>query len=192
VSETPLCKYYPTTTFESPIRTIGERYREQRPNNFPGPGGYNPTPIIPKIPAYSLTGPKYRDDWLIDVKDTPSPDSYGPKAGIRDLPGWSIGTKSRAGTLARPRKPFFALGEFLVRLPDDVSVAEARRFADAHPDLKEVVGFVVAMVHQKRPSDPIDFLRKFFEERKAERRPKRNDDDELSRLIVHFGALRNL
>jgi hypothetical protein len=186
----PLCSFYPDTTFDRPQRAISERYKEPPPNGVPGPGKYDPTPIAARNPSYSLAGPKYRDEWLVDVKNSPAPDCYNPVKPKRELPRWSIGERSRPGRSALNRKEVFALGQFLVRLPEDMTVEEARAFSEKHPELRDTVNMVLSLVQDEKPDEPVEYLREFFQDRQKERKDVKKEGNEPGRLIVHYGTLR--
>jgi hypothetical protein len=147
--------------------------------------------MLPRNPAFSLSGPKFRDDWLIDTKDSPSPGQYDPKGPRRLLPPWSLGEKSREGKAkAESPKLLFPVGAFLVKLDDTVTMDEARAYAASHPDLAHVVREIFELILATKPDSPIEALRDQFEDIKAQMDDQDGDDDPLAKLLADFQKMR--
>jgi hypothetical protein len=190
LSSAPNCSYEPSLSFERPHHSIGARFSEPHPRQIPGPGQYSPAFVLPRTPAFSLSGPKYRDEWLIDTKGSPSPDRYDPRKPLRVMPPYSIGEKSREGPSKLEARKVIAIGSFFVQLDDTITVEEARAYAKSHPDLTDVLRDIFEFVIYMKPVDPLGKLRGRFERLKRERLGENADDNPLTRLLAEFAKER--
>jgi hypothetical protein len=186
------CRYLPSATFEAPARNIGKRPREPRPSGVPGPGAYSPgCAALVRNPAYSFSGPKFRDDWLVDTKASPSPDQYTPTCPRTVMPHWSLGGKSRPGSrVVTDTRDVFAIGNFLVKLDASVPLAAARGYAEQHPELRVLVQELLDAVLHEKPEKPIELIRERFEREKSRRPKRREDTDPIERLLRRYARNR--
>jgi hypothetical protein len=152
----------------SQLSTRSHRIQAKAPpvkiDNFPSPEQYCPKVVLPRAPAYPLSGPKIRDEWMIDTKCTPAPDSYNPHKPQRVMPHYSIGHRSRLGV--KPTTPF-AIGTFIVKLDETVTVKEARAYLDKHPELGDWIERILDMALCTRPEAPMEVINRYFEAEKA-------------------------
>jgi hypothetical protein len=136
-------------------------------------------------PACGLYGPKSRDEWLIDRKNTP-PNKHSPKHPATSAPMYTIGYKSRTD-----QKKFvpFGVGCFVVRLYEGVTVAQARRYLIDHPKLKDVVETIFELVLREKPEDPLGCLRAYFEGVGEQVTTKRQPSDPYEQFMAMCGEL---
>jgi hypothetical protein len=142
----------------------------EKPEPGPGPQKYTPKAVLPRAPAYPLSGPKVRDDWMVDTKCSPSPNFYRPHKPESTMPFYSIGYRSRLG--AKPTTPF-AIGTFIAKLDDGISVNQAKRYLKRHPEFADFVDDLLNTVLEERSEDPIQFISDHFAALKAEQESKR-------------------
>ncbi|OHS93573.1 hypothetical protein TRFO_40160 [Tritrichomonas foetus] len=187
VYDTPNCNYLPPISFDKPRISIAPKVNEIKAPIVPGPGAYNPSKslTLPRNPAFSLTGPKYRDDWLNDTIQSPPPDQYAPKKVEKHMPYFTIGNRSRTKAgIKRNQLTVFPIGPFFVRLDDSITVREARNYCHSHPELKEIVTEIFDLISNVHPNDPKMALANYFLQ--FEKKKERPDNPFESKLIVHY------
>ena len=169
--ETPSPSYFNVSCFSKPKISIGSRREEKPLNNNPSPTAYKiiEDQVYPRSPAYTLSGPLYRDDWITSTDETPSPGDYNPHRPVTLIPSWTLGKRSR---YSKKRKVIekltpFAVGSFVVKLDSFVTVEEAQVYVESHPEIKSVVNEIFEVIYEAKPSNPIQFLTNYFLSQKS-------------------------
>ena len=192
--DSPGCSYTAPSQLSKRAHRIGDKakpfYYDALKNNTPGPERYTPKDThMATAPQCQLLGPRYRADWLLDNAETPAPGLYNPRrVSEKRAPQFSIGQKSRR---RKTRGTPFAIDQVIVNLESDISVEEAREYVVKHPQLKRVLREIISVLRQRKPPDPLDFLRKYFEDEKRKMNEKAEVGDELDlkRIIVHLARV---
>lgn len=191
-SDAPPCSFYPSVSFEKPRFTIASKIKEPKPNGVPGPGKYDPKPVmLPRQPAFSLTGPKYRDDWLVDTIQTPSPDYYNPQKPMKSMPYYTIGGRSRSRNAIKAQHLVYAIDTFLFKLDNTLTIEEVKDYVNKHKIIKNIIHEIFETVYEAKPDDPLKFLREHFESVRTETASIKKTPSSKSgkpKLIVHFAS----
>jgi hypothetical protein len=201
INDTPAPSYLPET-FNPPRRkakVISCQKRRKR-EKYPGPCTYNPgMNDLPKAPAFSLFGQPERDDWLTKQPaiTSPAPGEYDPQPPKRSFVGWSIGEKSRRGKSRKQSKngPVFAVGTFLVKLGEDISLNDARSYVSDHPEFRVVVEEILQLVYRDYPDDPLQAIRDEYRrvlEEGEKKVKKRETEKEPGFVLFHFRDPRDI
>ena len=166
IVDSPSPSYFNTSCFAKPKISIGSKIPQKPLNNNPGPSAYkiNEEQAYPRSPAYTLSGPQYRDDWITTHQETPSPGDYNPHRPVTLIPSWTLGKRSR---YSKKRKVFeeltpFAVGTFVVKLDSSIPVEEAQAYVENHPELKTLIHDIFKAIYESKPSNTKQFLTDFF------------------------------
>ena len=167
VIDSPGPNYVPSSEVDMQrSHVIASRHIPKPPEVTPGPGAYTPKPL--KRAPMIVLGPKPRYDWM-EGEDTPGPGHYDPREALdrtigASLSGHVSGRRSRANSaMAFGGGDLLAIDQIIVRLSKIGEPAETRRYAAKHPELKDIVREIFAMVLDRKPQNPLEMLREEYE-----------------------------
>ncbi|OHS94727.1 hypothetical protein TRFO_39076 [Tritrichomonas foetus] len=173
INDSPGPSYVPQSTLSVQAHKITNRINLTKIEDVPGPGKYEPkNPGVNKAPAYSVQGPKKRDEWMT-IQKNPAPTDYSPKVKVtmKKEPQWTIGKKSRRSKRRKnpnpPKSRFIALENFVIPLGIEADAEEEKKYIDEHPAVRKIVQEIMELVRKERPDQPLDLIRKHFEQFKT-------------------------
>lgn len=165
-SNTPGPSYTPPSTIKCNGHKILSRTKILHEIEFPPPGSYDPTDYtLPRSPAYSIKGPKHRDDWLLDHMNTPGPGQYTPLSTFGSPPktAMTFGKRSRKGK----RKPMdlentLVIDKVTVRLENVPDPENCRKYVIKHQSLKALINELFTVILEAKPDKPVEFIQTYF------------------------------
>lgn len=171
VIESPGPNYLPSSSLSVRAHKIGgNRKPEVIDRSAPPPGTYTPKhPGESTAPRYTFSGPSSRDQWL-NIEGKPGPSDYRPKTTLieKRVPEWTIGERSRRSNRRKhpnpPKSRFFGVDRFVIPLDMTADLDAEWSYIDTHPDLREVIKWVMNRIMDEKPMNPVAFMKKLFVE----------------------------
>lgn len=160
----------PPSTLSTRSHKIELRMPIKRDFETPGAGEYSPKdPAEKHRPEYQFSGPKRRDNWLdSDTHRNPGPSHYRPKVKVtqKKEPEWTIGEKSRRSSRRKhpnpPKSRFFGVDRFIVPLDASENLDADWKYIDSHPDIRDLIHFLMDRIIREKPEDPVGFIREYY------------------------------
>ena len=174
--ESPGPNFMPPSTLSTSGHKICEKKEEEKTSNMftPGPGTYDPNRVdLERAPAYYLSGPSSRDDWLKDKMKRPGPGKYSPSVKFltqsQPIPSYLFGDKSRKKKRSNPP---IAIDRCLIRLEPGMDRDKCIAYLEKHSDIKDFIAELMDELIYFKPPDPVAYLREKFGEQKEKRDAK--------------------
>jgi hypothetical protein len=148
---------------------IEPQNRDTAPNL--GPGLYDPqlSALTPDRP-HSMLGPGERSRWMEDRRCFPGPGAYQTslKETLKRGPQWTIGRKSRRSRrdknwIPNQTRNLLAVDQLLIDVDVLPNPAAARQYFVAHPELRAIVRWILNIVYEHKPDEPLMLLERLFE-----------------------------
>lgn len=140
-------------------------------SNSLGPGCYDIhyDNTITGVSAKISTDPK-RGDWMIASKN-PGPGEYTPVDKVKES-SYLIGKKSRPSKHRQENQPnsnLYAIDAFYINLPKSIDPKEVLMYLTEEPAVREFIHEIGEIVFDRKPDDPIGYIRNYYSQFKPNR-----------------------